>query len=193
MIAENPGVASDVDDPRYAVCEGTPEAMARALTNYPRDGLAINGVKYPHAYWEGVAAKYAGDEAKAQSAFTNARTEVAKIVQNQPEFAAALSLLGMIDAGWAGRKRHCVKAGARAICCRFRRTRSMAWLCAVNLAQIYAWTGERDLAIEQIAAVQRVPNYLSYGFLKLQPFWNTLRGDARFEKIVASLAPQTGK
>ena len=167
--------------------------MARALTNYPRDGLAINGVKYPRAYWEGVAAKYAGDEAKAQSAFTNARAEVAKIVENQPEFAAAISLLGMIDAG-LGRKEEALREGRRA--CELLPISKDAIdgvALAVNLAQIYAWTGERDLAIEQIAAVQRVPNYLSYGFLKLQPFWNPLRGDARFEKIVASLAPQTGK
>ena len=193
LIAENPAVASDVDDPRYAVCEGTPEAMARALTNYPRDGLAINGVKYPRAYWEGVAAKSAGDEAKAQSAFANARAEVAKIVEGQPEFAAAISLLGMIDAG-LGRKEEALREGRRA--CELLPISKDAIdgvALAVNLAQIYAWTDERALAIEQIAAVQRVPNYLSYGFLKLQPFWNTLRGDARFEKIVASLAPQMGK
>jgi hypothetical protein len=60
---------------------------------------------------------------------------------------------------------------------------------AVNLAKIYAWIGEKDLAIEQIAAVERVPNDLSYGLLKLDPIWDPLRGDPRFEKIVASLAP----
>ena len=60
----------------------------------------------------------------------------------------------------------------------------------VNLAQIYAWTGEKDLAIEQIEAVERVPNFLSYGLLKLHPQWDSLHGDPRFEKIVASLAPK---
>ncbi len=49
---------------------------------------------------------------------------------------------------------------------------------------------EKDLAIEQIATVERVPNYLTYGFLKLRPEWDSLRGDPRFEKIVASLAPK---
>ena len=62
---------------------------------------------------------------------------------------------------------------------------------AANLAQIYAWTGEKDLAIEQIAAVERVPNRLSYGLLKLHPYWDSLRGDPRFEKIVASVAPKS--
>ena len=61
---------------------------------------------------------------------------------------------------------------------------------AVNLAQIYAWVGEKDLAIEQIAAVERVPNLLSYGYLKLHPYWDSLRGDPRFAQIVASLGPK---
>jgi len=38
--------------------------------------------------------------------------------------------------------------------------------------------------------VERVPNSLSYGLLKLHPYWDSLRGDPRFEKIVASLAPK---
>jgi len=58
------------------------------------------------------------------------------------------------------------------------------------LAQIYTWAGERDPAIEQIAAVERMPNELSYGLLKLHPYWDPLRGDPRFEKIVASLGPK---
>ena len=60
----------------------------------------------------------------------------------------------------------------------------------MNLAQIYAWIGDKDRAVEQIAAVERVPNPLSYGLLKLHPDWDSLRGDPRFEKIVSSLAPK---
>jgi hypothetical protein len=50
--------------------------------------------------------------------------------------------------------------------------------------------GEKDRAIEQIAAVERIPNTLSHGLLKLHPYWDSLRGDPRFENIVASLAPK---
>jgi hypothetical protein len=52
------------------------------------------------------------------------------------------------------------------------------------LGVIYAWAGERDLAIEQIAATLQVPGSLSYGQLRLHPFWDPLRGDPRFEKLV---------
>jgi tetratricopeptide (TPR) repeat protein len=190
VIAEDPSVAQDVDDPNIAVCERTTTAAIRALTNYPRDGVASNGVNTPHAYWEGVIARWQGDQAKAQAAFTAARSEVAKIVEKQPDFAAGLSLLGMIDAG-LGRKEEALREGRRS--CELlpiSKDAITGAACAVNLGQIYAWVGEKDLAIEQIAAVERVPNYLSYGFLKLQPFWDPLRGDLRFEKIVASLAPK---
>jgi TolB-like protein/Flp pilus assembly protein TadD len=190
LIAEDPSVAPDVDDPTIALCERTAAAVARGLANYPRDGVAYNGVNYPHAYWEGVAARWQGDSAKAQAAFSAARSEVEKVVEKQPDFAAALSLLGMIDAG-LGRKEEALREGRRA--CELLPISKDAVdgvVFAVNLAQIYAWTGEKNLALEQIEAVERVPNNLSYGFLKLHPRWDALRGDPRFEKIVASLAPK---
>ncbi|HEY8650062.1 MAG TPA: hypothetical protein VIL70_04025, partial [Chthoniobacterales bacterium] len=58
------------------------------------------------------------------------------------------------------------------------------------LAVIYAWTGEKDLALEQLAATVRIPGVLTYGNLRLHPFWDPLRRDPRFEKIVASFAPK---
>ena len=60
-------------------------------------------------------------------------------------------------------------------------------------AVIAAWAGEKDLALQQLAAAAPTPGaaYItSYGMLKLSPFWDPLRGDLRFEKIVASFAPK---
>jgi TolB-like protein/Flp pilus assembly protein TadD len=190
LVAEDRSVAPDVDDPDHALCERTPAAAARVLANDPREGVVNNGVNYPYAYWEGVVAHCQGDSAKAQAGFTAARKEVEKTVEKQPDFAAALSLLGMIEAG-LGRKEEALREGRRA--CELLPISKDALdgvALAVNLAQIYAWTGEKDLAIEQIAAVERVPNLLSYGYLKLHPMWDSLRGDPRFEKIVASVAPK---
>ena len=148
------------------------------------------GVNYPRAYWDGVVARCQGDSAKAQAAFTAARREVEKTVEQQPDFASAISLFGMIDAGLE-RREEALKEGKRA--CELLPISKDAIDgadLAINLAQIYAWTGEKDRAIEQIAVVERVPNVLSYGLLKLHPYWDSLRGDPRFEQIVASLAPK---
>src|SRR5205807_10186390 len=152
-----------------------PAAAARALTNLPREGLAQNGVNVPNLYYEGFFARVQGDSAKAKAAFTVARREVEKTVEEQPDFPAALSLLGMIDAG-LGRKEEAIREGRRA--CELLPISKDAIdgpVFAINLAQIYAWTGEKDSAIEQIAVVERVPNPLSYGLLKLDPRWDSLR------------------
>jgi hypothetical protein len=61
------------------------------------------------------------------------------------------------------------------------------------LAMIAAWVDEKDLACEQLAIAVSRPNDLGYGQLKLMPFWDPLRGDPRFEQIVASLAPNETK
>ena len=194
VVAENPSAAPDVDTPLYALCERTAAAAARALTNYPRDGVTTEyGVNCPRAYWEGVVARGQGDSAKAQAVFIAARSTVEKIWAKQPDFAAAISLLGVIDAG-LGRKEDALREGRRA--CELLPISKDAISgvdLATNLAQIYIWTGEKDRAIEQIAAVERIPNSLSYGLLKLHPYWDPLRGDPRFEKIVASLAPNDAK
>jgi hypothetical protein len=58
------------------------------------------------------------------------------------------------------------------------------------LAIIAAWTGQNDLACEQLATAIRYPGPLSYGELKLSPFWDPLRDDPPFGQIVASLAPK---
>jgi tetratricopeptide (TPR) repeat protein len=190
LLAENPDMALDAEALLYAPCDQTATIATRALTHYPREGVVNHGVNYPYAYWEGVVARLQGDSAKARMAFTVARSEVEKLVEKQPDFAAALSLLGMIDAG-LDRKEEALREGRRG--CELLPISKDAIDgadIAINLAQIYAWTGEKDRAIEQIAAVERAPNGLSYGLLKLHPYWDSLRGDPRFEKIVASLAPK---
>jgi len=192
LIAENPAVAPEIDSNLdYALCERTEVATARSLANYPAQGAVFTGVNYPHAYWEGAVALWKGDHAKANAAFTAARGDVERALKAQPDFAAALSLLGKIDAG-LGRKDQAIAEGRRA--CELLPMSKDAVdgvSLAINLAQIYALAGEKDLAIEQIAMIENAPNALSYGLLKLHPYWDSLRGDPRFEKIVASRAPKS--
>jgi tetratricopeptide (TPR) repeat protein len=192
MVAEKTRVADTMlqtQHPNYTLCQRTPAAATRILRTYPREGV-VNGVNIPYAFWEGVVARWHGDSGMAQTAFTAARSEVEKAMDKQPDYPEALSLLGIINAG-LGRKEEALRQGRRA--CELVPITKDALVgvdFAIHLAQIYAWTGEKDLAIEQIEMVQRFPNPLSYGLLKLHPHWDSLRGDPRFEKIVASLAPK---
>jgi hypothetical protein len=58
------------------------------------------------------------------------------------------------------------------------------------LAIIYAWVGEKDLALQELTTAVHTPGIISYGHLRLNPVWDPIRSDPRFEKIVASLAPK---
>jgi hypothetical protein len=59
------------------------------------------------------------------------------------------------------------------------------------LGVIYAWTGNKDRAIERLTEAAKLPgSHVTYGDLRLNPLWDPLRGDARFEAIITSLAPK---
>jgi serine/threonine-protein kinase len=99
-------------------------------------------------------------------------------------------VLGLIDAG-LGRKDEALHEGRRAVALLPAEKDAINGpLMVAYLAMIAAWVGEKDLACEQLATVIQPPSSLSYGHLKLMPFWDPLRGDPRFDKIVASIAPQ---
>ena len=56
-----------------------------------------------------------------------------------------------------------------------------------GLPLVYAWTGERGRALEQLEKVATLPGYgPTYGDLRFNPCWDDLRGDPRFDKIIAA-------
>jgi hypothetical protein len=154
--------------------------------------LSVENV-FPRPFLEGVIARMINDEAKARSAFTAARAEQEKIVQAQPNYGPALCVLGLIDAG-LGRKEEALREGRRAVeLLPVEKDAPHGVGMVKSLAIIAAWIGDKDLACEELAIAIRGPSNLSYGQLKLMPFWDPLRGDPRFEQIVASLAPNETK
>ena len=92
-------------------------------------------------------------------------------------------MLGLIDAG-LGRKEEALHEGRRAIELLPLQKDAMNGAPMIeHFAMIAAWIGEKDLACEQLAVALSRPSRLSYGMLKLLPFWDPLRGDPRFEKF----------
>src|SRR5213079_3354126 len=155
-----------------------------ALGENPINLGAPDNVRFNRTCVEGVIARMTGDDERARSAFTAARAEQEKIVQAQPNYGPALCVLGLIDAG-LGRKEEALREGRRAVELLPVEKDSMNGTNMVRyLAIIAAWVGDKDLACEQLASIIRRPSNLSYGQLKLLPFWDPLRGDPRFEKLV---------
>ena len=105
----------------------------------------------------------------------------------------ALCVLGLIDAA-LGRKNLALDEGRRAIALTpLEKDVIDGSFVLQYFAITVAWAGEKELALQQLEAGVRAPvtaNMLSYGCLQLLPFWDPLRGDPRFEQIVASLAPK---
>jgi TolB-like protein/class 3 adenylate cyclase/Tfp pilus assembly protein PilF len=162
-------------------------AAIAAGSNPPFTDEAVN---FSRPFVEGVIARMAKDDEKARSAFTAARTEQEKIIQAQPNYGPPLCVLGLIDAG-LGRQEEALREGRRAVELLPVEKDAINGIAMVKyLAMIAAWVGDNDLACEQLAVAIRPPSRLTYGQLKLLPFWDPLRGDPRFEKIVASLAPK---
>jgi serine/threonine protein kinase/tetratricopeptide (TPR) repeat protein len=141
-------------------------------------------------FMEGVIAQMAKDDAKARSAFTEARAAQEKMVEAEPNFAPPWCVLGLIDAA-LGHKEEALREGRRAIELLPVKKDAVRGPAMIKyLAMIAAWVGDNDLACQQLAVATRPPRTVTYGQLKLLPFWDPLRGDPRFEKIVASLAPK---
>jgi TolB-like protein len=139
---------------------------------------------------EGVLARLTKDEDKARAAFTAARTLQERAVQDQPDYGPPLCVLGLIDAA-LGHKEEALREGRRAVeLLPVEKDAINGPLMVKYLAMIAAWAGDKDLACEQLAIAVRPPSTVSYGQLKLEPNWDPLRGDPRFEKIAASLAPK---
>jgi TolB-like protein len=173
-----------------ALCRRDAAEMASALASLSREGIVPFNVRMSRSFCAGLAARARNEAASAEIAFTAARGEMEKIVREQPDYAQALCVLGMIDAA-LGRKEDALHEGRRAV--ELLPVTKDAWTGAAvltDLAITYAWAGEIDLAIEQLEELVRIPSPVSYGQLRLHPFWDPLRGDPRFEKIVASLAPK---
>jgi len=190
--AKDPGAIHSVAD-QWVLCalaERDPAAAANALAAMGEDSVGNETVKYSSRFMEGLVGRMTKDDAKARSAFTAARAEQEKLVRANPDDAGAVCVLGLIDAA-LGRKEEALREGWRALeLLPLEKDALNGPRMIVSLARIAAWIGDNDLACEQLALASRVPSGVTYGELKLLPWWDPLRSDPRFEQIVASLAPK---
>ena len=195
ILMDDPASARDLTRGRFFVglYRRDPSAAERALAPLGEGtlrGRSIGAIEFSGAYAHGLVARMKGDIAGARAAFNAARQQQEKIVRADPSDGSQLCFLGLIDAA-LDRKEEALREGRRAV------ELLPVTKDALNGADILyfygvicAWTGERDLAIEQLETLAKIPAGVSYGDIRLDPFWDPLRGDPRFEKIVASLAPK---
>jgi tetratricopeptide (TPR) repeat protein len=193
ILAEDPNAAPVFAEAwrELALRERDPGAAERALASMPIGGCYDETVPFPNSWCEGRVARLRGDEPAARAAFINARKELEQIVRDQPNYAEAFCALGVVDAA-LGNAEDAVREGRRAVELKpISKSAIEGAALTEYLAVIYAWTGDKDRAIEQLNERVKLPVAgLSYGHLRLNPLWDPLRGDSRFEAIIASLAPK---
>ena len=196
VLAQGPGAIVNAADIWFlcALAERNPAAAERALIELGDNPCWNEGVIIlSRSFAEGLLARMTKDAARARTAFEAARAQQEKIVQAQPDYGPALCVLAMIDAA-LGSKHLALEEGRRAIALTPLEKDAIHGSYVLQYFAITAaWAGDKELALQQLEAGLRAPQasvMLSYGALKLLPFWDPLRGDPRFEKIVASLAPR---
>jgi serine/threonine protein kinase/tetratricopeptide (TPR) repeat protein len=190
--ATNPGALPNVanDWLSCALAERDVAEATKALDSFGETPLTDYVVHTNRPLIEGVLARLTKNEDKARAAFTAARTLQERAVQDEPDYGPPLCVLGLIDAA-LGRKEEAVREGRRAVeLLPVEKDAINGPLMIKYLAMIAAWAGDKDLACEQLAIAVQPPSTVSYGQLKLEPDWDPLRGDPRFEKILNSLAPK---
>jgi TolB-like protein/Tfp pilus assembly protein PilF/tRNA A-37 threonylcarbamoyl transferase component Bud32 len=188
IISEDPSAVDAIPEHwlYLALCRRDAAEMGRALASLPPEGIIRRDLRMPRSFFEGLVARARNDATGAETAFTAARVEMEKIVREQPDYAQALCVMGMSDAA-LGHKEEAIREGRRAVeLLPVTKDMMAGGVVLANLAIIYAWTGEKELALEHLATAIRFPssNFLSYGQLKLHPFWDPLRGDPRFQKLL---------
>jgi tetratricopeptide (TPR) repeat protein len=144
----------------------------------------------PSDWAEGLVARARGDKQKAMAAFAAAREKVDAWSGDKAKDPSYFAVVAKVDAG-LGRKEEAIRGALRAVELMPITKDSLNgpnWV--TNLALVYAWLGERDRALEQLEKVATLPGEqhepATYGDLLLNPRWDDLRGDNRFDKIVAA-------
>jgi TolB-like protein/class 3 adenylate cyclase/Tfp pilus assembly protein PilF len=196
ILVQGPGAIAPAADVWFmcAVAERDSAAAERALIALVDNPCwGESAIILSHSFGEGLLALMTKDEARARIAFEAARAQQEKTLQAQPDYGPTLCVLAMIDAG-LGRKELALEEGRRAIALMpMEKDVNNGSRVTQYFAITAAWAGEKELALQQLETGLRAPaaaQVLSYGALKLLPFWDPLRGDPRFEKIVQSQAPK---
>jgi hypothetical protein len=190
-IAEDPGVVCWQTN--YALADRNWQ-LAKGLLEKMKQGedyqFAYAGVAVPVGGYAILLARLKGEEPGADPNFARTREQLNEKVQKSPGNARLLSSLGVADA-LLGHKEASISEAERAVEILPISKEALAGSGIVtNLAVVYAWNDEPDQAFARLDPLKKIPYGIYYGQLKLDPYWEPLRKDPRYDKLLAELAPK---
>jgi TolB-like protein/Flp pilus assembly protein TadD len=152
--------------------------------------FTYSAVPVPVDCYSILLARSQGEQPDAKPSFAATRAKLNQKIEVSPGNAKLLSNLAVVDALLA-KKQDAIAEGKRAVeKLPISKDAVDGPGILMNLAAVYAWTNESDQAFEQLNILTKIPNGIFYGNLKLDPYWEPLRKDPRFEKLLAELAPR---
>ena len=156
------------------------------LQNTPQETIHTDGTaRIPKALIEGNCYLGMKDPVRARAAYERALPLVEKEVQEAPDDPSRHAMLGGVLA-LLGRKEEAIREGKRALELKPEATDAFDGpMYTMSMAQIYTWTGDKDQALQLIEKSLSTPNGLTGPMLKLDPAWDPLRDDPRFQALIS--------
>ena len=162
----------------YWALDSDQRALAKRLTPAAFDGDAAPwGLALAGVY------EVDGDRRRAAAYGDSARAAIEQQLKATPEDAQRHALLGVALA-YMGRKDAAIREGERGLA--LQPVTSDAQTGAYlqhQLARIYILVGEPEKALDQLEPLLRIPYYLSPGWLRIDPTFDPLRKNPRFQKL----------
>jgi tetratricopeptide (TPR) repeat protein len=169
--------------------------QAKELIQKMRDGeddgyFAYADIPVPIGCYSILLARVTEGQLEANSEFAETREQSNQKVLKSPGNAQLLSQLAVVDA-LLGNKEEAINEAKRAVeMLPSSKDAVDGPALVINLAAVYAWVHELDLAFATLEPLTKTPGGIYYGQLKLDPLWDPLRKDPRFDKLLAELAPK---
>lgn len=198
IAAFPPSLAADKDALCFRLdfaCFARDWAQAKEIIGKLKGGddegdFAYGQMSVPIDCYSILVARSQGEPPGANTSFAETREQLNQKVQKSLQNAPLLSQLAVVDA-LLNKKETAISEAKRAVEMLPTAVDAMEGPCLeLNLAVVYAWTNELDLAFEKLSALTKVANGIFYGQLKWDPLWEPLRQDPRYEKLLAQLAPR---
>jgi len=149
-------------------------------------------------FWLGWAQEVAGDNDAARESWRQARSEMEPFLKEQPDNYSLIGDLALINMD-LGDKAAALALSDRAIAANPIEQNAVTGPVPIEvLARVTARMGEPDRAISVLQKLLSIPYSGAFAFgvpltpalLRLDPMFDPLRNDPRFQKLVASLAPK---
>jgi tetratricopeptide (TPR) repeat protein len=166
------------------------EQLIERMGNREGENFSYSGRPTPAECYSVLMARLRKDQPEANQVFAEIRKRLNLRVLEAPQDAELLSNLAVLD-GLLNRKEAAISEAKRAANL-LPISKDAVWGPGIleNLAVVYAWTGDLDLAFETLGSLTKIPYGIFYGDLKRDPQWEPLRQDPRYDKLLAELAPR---